>query len=140
MAKAIARYYASTLERATDMADCCPVINTRCLHKLTYNSHCKGDIRSSDSEMFRRVEIYIPLLDAIKQILKYVKFVKELCMHKRKKLKGGVEIGGVMLALIKNEELIVRSQQVLPKKCRDPKIFSVPCTIGDVLLSMPCWT
>ncbi|RDX85253.1 hypothetical protein CR513_33582, partial [Mucuna pruriens] len=33
-----------------DTEDCCPVINTRCLHKLTYNSHCKGDIRSSDSE------------------------------------------------------------------------------------------
>ncbi|RDX95348.1 hypothetical protein CR513_22144, partial [Mucuna pruriens] len=43
-------------------------------------------------QTFRKVEINIPLLDAIKQILKYAKFFKELCTHKRKKLKGDVEI------------------------------------------------
>ncbi|RDX88664.1 hypothetical protein CR513_29722, partial [Mucuna pruriens] len=32
------------------MDDFYPMINARCLHKLTYNSHYKGDIRSSDSE------------------------------------------------------------------------------------------
>ncbi|RDX94578.1 hypothetical protein CR513_23017, partial [Mucuna pruriens] len=67
--------------------------------------------------MFWRVVINISLLDAIKQIPKYAKFLKELCMHKRKKLKGGVEMGGVVSALIKNEEVSTRSQQVLPKKC-----------------------
>ncbi|RDY14560.1 hypothetical protein CR513_00376, partial [Mucuna pruriens] len=44
----------------------------------------------SDEEllkMFRKVEINIPLLDAIKQIPKYAKFLKELCVHKRKKMK-----------------------------------------------------
>ncbi|RDX75735.1 hypothetical protein CR513_44351, partial [Mucuna pruriens] len=40
-------------------------------------------------KMFRKVEINIPLLDTIKQIPKYAKFLKELCMHKRKKMKGG---------------------------------------------------
>ncbi|RDX65192.1 hypothetical protein CR513_56174, partial [Mucuna pruriens] len=44
--------------------------------------------------MFWKVEINIPLLDAIKQIPKYVKFLKELCVHNRKKMKGGVELGG----------------------------------------------
>ncbi|RDY05353.1 hypothetical protein CR513_10831, partial [Mucuna pruriens] len=41
----------------------------------------------SDEEllkMFRKVEINIPLLDAIKQIPKYAKFLKELCVHKRR--------------------------------------------------------
>ncbi|RDY02130.1 hypothetical protein CR513_14462, partial [Mucuna pruriens] len=38
--------------------------------------------------MFHKVEINIPLLDAIKQIPKYKKFHKELCVHKRKKMKG----------------------------------------------------
>ncbi|RDY00935.1 hypothetical protein CR513_15781, partial [Mucuna pruriens] len=50
----------------------------------------------SDEEllkMFRKVEINIPLLDAIKQIPKYAKFLKELCVHKRKKMKGSVEAG-----------------------------------------------
>ncbi|RDX78502.1 hypothetical protein CR513_41221, partial [Mucuna pruriens] len=68
-------------------------------------------------KMFERVKINIPLLDVIKQIPKYAKFLKELCMHKRKKLKGGVEMGGVVSVLIKNEEVNIRSQQALPKKC-----------------------
>ncbi|RDX91835.1 hypothetical protein CR513_26123, partial [Mucuna pruriens] len=53
----------------------------------------------SDEEllkMFRKVEINIPLLDAIKQIPKYAKFLKELCVHKRKKMKGSVEAGGIV--------------------------------------------
>ncbi|RDX63170.1 hypothetical protein CR513_58431, partial [Mucuna pruriens] len=81
-------------------------------------------------KMFRRVEINIPLLDAIKKISKYAKFPKELCMHKRKKMKGGVEMGGVMSALIKNEEVVV-TQQAMPKKSQDPKTFSVPCIISN---------
>ncbi|RDX98852.1 hypothetical protein CR513_18186, partial [Mucuna pruriens] len=44
-------------------------------------------------KMFRKVEINIPLLDVIKQIPKYAKFLKELCVHKRKKMKGSVELG-----------------------------------------------
>ncbi|RDY10475.1 hypothetical protein CR513_05005, partial [Mucuna pruriens] len=81
--------------------------------------------------MFRKVEINIPLLDAIKQIPKYAKFLKELCVHKRKKMKGGVELGGIVSALTRNDDLIAGTRQALPKKCRDPRIFSIPCTIGD---------
>ncbi|RDX74008.1 Retrovirus-related Pol polyprotein, partial [Mucuna pruriens] len=68
-------------------------------------------------KMFRKVEINIPLLNAIKQVPKYAKFLKELCVHKRRKIKGSKEIGGVVSALTKNDE--------------DPGIFSIPCTIGD---------
>jgi len=42
-------------------------------------------------ETFRKVEVNIPLLDAIKQIPKYIKFLKELCTHKRR-LKGNEKI------------------------------------------------
>ncbi|RDX95556.1 hypothetical protein CR513_21900, partial [Mucuna pruriens] len=86
----------------------------------------KSKIDENLLKMFQRVEINILVLDAIKQISKYAKFLKELFMHKRKKMKGGIEMGGVVLALIKNEEVTTKSQQALPKK-----IFSVPCTIGD---------
>ncbi|RDX61444.1 hypothetical protein CR513_60324, partial [Mucuna pruriens] len=88
----------------------------------------------SDEEllkMFQKVEINIPLLDSIKQIPKYAKFLKELCMYKRKKMKGGVELGGIVSALTRNDDLIASTRQALPKKYRDPRIFSVPCTIGD---------
>ncbi|RDX86847.1 hypothetical protein CR513_31772, partial [Mucuna pruriens] len=81
--------------------------------------------------MFQKVEINIPLHDAIKQIPKYTKFLKKLCVHKRKKIKGGAEVEGIVSALTKNEDFTVRAQQTLPKKCRDPRIFSVPFTIGD---------
>ncbi|RDX97291.1 hypothetical protein CR513_19949, partial [Mucuna pruriens] len=77
--------------------------------------------------MFQKVEINIPLLDTIKQVPKYAKFLKELCVHKRRKIKGTREIGGVVSALTKNEELTI----ALPRKCRDLGIFSVPCTIGN---------
>ncbi|RDX78080.1 hypothetical protein CR513_41697, partial [Mucuna pruriens] len=88
----------------------------------------------------QQVEINIPLLDAIKQIPKYAKFLKELCIHKRKKMKGSVEVGGIVSTLTKNEDFTARAQQALLKKCQDPRIFSVPCTIGDFTLPMPCWT
>ncbi|RDX84413.1 hypothetical protein CR513_34535, partial [Mucuna pruriens] len=88
----------------------------------------------SDEEllkMFRKVEINIPLLDAIKQVPKYAKFLKELCVHKRRKIKGSKEIGGMVSALTKNEEFTTGTSRALPQKCRDPGIFYVPCTIGD---------
>ncbi|RDX83929.1 hypothetical protein CR513_35105, partial [Mucuna pruriens] len=88
----------------------------------------------SDEEllkMFRKVEINIPLLDDIKKIPKYAKFLKELSVHKRKKMKGGMELGGIVSTLTRNDELIAGAQQALPKKCQDPGIFSASCTIGD---------
>ncbi|RDY02257.1 Retrovirus-related Pol polyprotein from transposon 17.6, partial [Mucuna pruriens] len=69
--------------------------------------------------MFQQ-KINIPLLDAIKQVPKYAKFSKELCIHKRKKLKVGAKVGAT-----------TRTQPNLPRKCRDPGIFSVSCTIGN---------
>ncbi|RDY10037.1 hypothetical protein CR513_05502, partial [Mucuna pruriens] len=86
-------------------------------------------------KMFQKVEINIPLLDAIKQIPKYTKFLKELCVHKRKKMKRGVELGGIVSALTKNDDLTTGTRQALPKKCRDPEIFSVPCTISDCTIA-----
>ncbi|RDX86107.1 hypothetical protein CR513_32603, partial [Mucuna pruriens] len=46
-------------------------------------------------------------------------------------MKGGVELGGIVSALTRNDDLIADTRQALPKKYRDPKIFSVPCTIGN---------
>ena len=42
-------------------------------------------------EIFRKVEINIPLLDAIKQVPRYAKFLKELCTTKRK-LEGNEKV------------------------------------------------
>ena len=42
-------------------------------------------------ETFKKIEVNIPVIKAIKQILKYVKFFKELCTYKRK-LRGHEKI------------------------------------------------
>ncbi|PIN01369.1 DNA-directed DNA polymerase [Handroanthus impetiginosus] len=75
-------------------------------------------------ETFRKVEVNIPLLDAIKQIPRYAKFLKELCTNK-KKLKGNerISVGENVSAVL---------QRKLPPKCKDPGIFSIPCKIGNV--------
>lgn len=73
-------------------------------------------------ETFRKVEINIPLLDAIKQVPRYAKFLKELCTNKRK-LKGNEKISV-------GENLSAVFQKKLPPKCKDPGMFSIPCKIG----------
>ena len=77
-------------------------------------------------DTFRRVEVNIPLLDAIKQIPKYAKFLKELCTHKRK-LNGNerIRMGRNVSALIG------KPVPHIPEKCKDPGTFTVPCIIGD---------
>ncbi|XP_027170440.1 uncharacterized protein LOC113770231 [Coffea eugenioides] len=74
-------------------------------------------------DVFRRVEINIPLLEAIKQVPKYTKFLKDLCTHKRK-LRGDerVAVGGNVSAML---------QRKLPPKCGDPGMFTIPCKIGN---------
>ena len=77
-------------------------------------------------ETFRKVEVNIPLLDAIKQIPRYVKFLKELCTHKRK-LKGNERI-----SMGRNvSALIGKYVPHIPEKCKDPGTFCIPCIIGN---------
>jgi len=77
-------------------------------------------------ETFRKVEVNIPLLDVIKQILRYAKFLKELCTPKRK-LKGNkrISMGRNVSALIR------KSNPHIPEKCKDPGTFYIPCIIGN---------
>ncbi|XP_062155187.1 uncharacterized protein LOC133863242 [Alnus glutinosa] len=77
-------------------------------------------------ETFRRCEVNIPLLDAIKQVPRYAKFLKELCTIKRKqKLKGCEKVR-------KGENDSAVIQRKLPAKCKDPGMFIIPCTIGNM--------
>ncbi|CAN6544173.1 unnamed protein product [Malus baccata var. baccata] len=74
-------------------------------------------------ETFRNVQVNIPLLDAIKQVPRYAKFLKELCTARRR---------------ISNKEVVQVSENVsavlqrkLPPKCKDPGSFTIPCVIGN---------
>ncbi|KAI3721759.1 hypothetical protein L2E82_32777 [Cichorium intybus] len=75
---------------------------------------------------FRKVEVNIPLLEAIKQVPRYAKFLKELCTSK-KKLKGDETIKV-------NENVSAIIQKRLPPKYKDPGVFTVPCKLGDTYI------
>ena len=80
---------------------------------------------ASDKEIFdtfRKVQVNIPLLEAIKQVPKYAKFLKELCTSKRRLKEGEV--------VRVNENVSAVIQRKLPPKCKDPGSFTIPCTIG----------
>ena len=74
-------------------------------------------------DVFRKIKINIPLLDAIKQVPRYAKFLKELCTNKRK-LKGDEKIH-------MGENVSAVFQKKLPPKCKDPGMFTIPCKIGS---------
>jgi len=76
-------------------------------------------------ETLRKVEINIPLLDAIKQIPSFAKFLKDCCTHKRKfqaheKVALTKEVSAVLL-------------KKLPPKLKDPGSFTIPCRIYEKL-------
>ena len=52
-----------------------------CPHRL--RAPKKVNNHSEIYELFKQVKVNIPLLDAIKQILSYAKFLKDLCTMKR---------------------------------------------------------
>ncbi|CAN6716287.1 unnamed protein product [Malus baccata var. baccata] len=84
----------------------------------------KNDEEEKDIlEMFRKVHVNIPLLNAIKQIPKYAKFLKKLCTtRKRIREKEVVHVSENVSALL---------QRKLPPKCKDPGSFTIPCVIGN---------
>ncbi|KAM1104837.1 hypothetical protein ACFX2J_013162 [Malus domestica] len=74
-------------------------------------------------ETLRKVQVNIPLLDAIKQVPRYAKFLKELCTtRKRISTKEVVKVGENVSAIL---------QCKLPPKCKDPGTFTIPCVIGN---------
>ncbi|GKV13738.1 hypothetical protein SLEP1_g24722 [Rubroshorea leprosula] len=75
-------------------------------------------------EVFKKLHINIPLINAISQMPSYAKFLKEILANKRKL----EEFEMVKL----NEECSVILQNKLPPKLKDPGSFSIPCIIGNV--------
>ncbi|XP_061353726.1 uncharacterized protein LOC133298451 [Gastrolobium bilobum] len=64
------------------------------LEDLRATQSKKQSAKAQDKEIldtFRKVEVNIPLLDAIQQIPRYAKFLKELCTNKRR-LKGDEQV------------------------------------------------
>ncbi|KAM1811184.1 hypothetical protein ACFX1T_027754 [Malus domestica] len=83
----------------------------------------KEEAEKDNLETFRKVQVKIPLLDAIKQVPRYAKFLKELCTtRKRISTKEVVKVGENVLAIL---------QRKMPPKYEDPGSFTIPCVIGN---------
>ncbi|XP_021755319.1 uncharacterized protein LOC110720585 [Chenopodium quinoa] len=82
-------------------------------------------------ETFSKCEVNIPLLNLIKSVPRFAKFMKELCTIKRKHKLGGKEKVKV------SAHVSAVFQKKLPEKCSDPGMFTVPVTIGDTTFHRP---
>ncbi|KAL5573761.1 hypothetical protein UlMin_023358 [Ulmus minor] len=74
-------------------------------------------------DIFKSLHINLPFVDMLEQMPKYAKFLKEVLSNKRK-LEANEK---VMLT----EECSAILQTKLPPKLKDPRSFTIPCTISD---------
>ncbi|EEF35670.1 conserved hypothetical protein [Ricinus communis] len=78
-------------------------------------------------DLFKQLKINLPFVEAISQMAKYAKFLKEILSNNRKL----EDLGQVVL----NEECSAILQNKLPLKRRDLESFTIPCMIGDLSIS-----
>ena len=76
-------------------------------------------------EVFKKLQINSPFADALKQMLSYVKFLKDILSKKR----NLEDYDTISLT----EECSAILQKKLPKKLKYPESFTIPCTIGNVV-------
>ncbi|RVW94478.1 Pro-Pol polyprotein [Vitis vinifera] len=74
-------------------------------------------------DIFKSLHINLPFVDMLEQISKYAKFLKEVLSNKRKLM----DSEKVMFT----EECNAILQRKLPPKLKDPRNFTIHCTIGD---------
>ncbi|XP_070022474.1 uncharacterized protein [Nicotiana sylvestris] len=74
--------------------------------------------------MLSQVQLNIPLVDVLREIPKYDKYIKDIVDHKRRL----TEFKTVALT----EECTSRVQNKLPQKLKDPGSFTIPVRIGNI--------
>ncbi|XP_035837803.1 uncharacterized protein LOC118485606 [Helianthus annuus] len=78
-------------------------------------------------EMFKQLHINIPFVEALAQMPKYAKFLKDILSNKQK-LED-------MSCVVMNESYYAILQNRLPTKMGDPGSFTLPCLIGNMSVS-----
>ncbi|XP_021979601.1 uncharacterized protein LOC110875704 [Helianthus annuus] len=78
-------------------------------------------------EMFKQLHINIPFVEALAQMPKYAKFLKDIPSNKQK-LED-------MSCVVMNESFSAILQNRLPTKMGDPGSFTLPCLIGNMSVS-----
>ena len=74
-------------------------------------------------ELFKQVKVNIPLLDSIKKILSYAKFLKDVCTVKRKL--------GVNKDTFMTEQSTSLIRNNLPPKYKDPRSPTISIVVGN---------
>ncbi|XP_073309925.1 uncharacterized protein [Primulina huaijiensis] len=83
----------------------------------------KSNLNSDIYDIFKQVKVNIPLLDAIKQVPSYAKFLKDLCTVKRKlNVKKKAFLAEQVSAIIQNNNAL---------KYKDPGCPTISCIIGE---------
>ncbi|KAH9780390.1 hypothetical protein KPL71_008058 [Citrus sinensis] len=83
----------------------------------------KGKSTGEILEIFKQVSVNIPLLDVIKQVSSYAKFLKDFCTKKRNIL--------VQKKTFLTENVSSLLQHKIPLKCKDPGSPTISCSIGN---------
>ncbi|XP_057760461.1 uncharacterized protein LOC130980837 [Arachis stenosperma] len=91
-----------------------------------FNKETKDQHFPKFLEVFKKLEINIPLAEALEQMPLYAKFLKELINKKR----SWHEKETIMLT----EECSAVIQRGIPSKLKDPESFFLPCTIGSLTI------
>nr|GEW27672.1 hypothetical protein [Tanacetum cinerariifolium] len=88
----------------------------------------KGPLSEDMWETFKQVKINLPLIDAIKQILTYTKYLKDFCTQKRK-LKATLPKN---IDLIEHVSMVISSS--LPPKFKDPEAPLILVVVGNIAI------
>ena len=83
----------------------------------------KKGVMAEVFNIFTKADVNLPLLDLISQVPTYAKFVRNLCVHKRKLPTNGKVV-------LKEEASAIIQRRASPD-LHDPTSFVVGCTIGE---------
>ena len=75
-------------------------------------------------EIFKKLHINIPFVDELEQMPSYVKFMKDIIANKKK-------LRDYYKTFAMSEECSAILQRKLPPKLKDPRSFTIPCSIGN---------
>ncbi|XP_061353868.1 uncharacterized protein LOC133298561 [Gastrolobium bilobum] len=94
--------------------------------KVPYPQRLKQEVQKQRYtkflDIFKKLQVNIPFAEALENMPNYARFMKDLLSRKRKLR----ECETVNLT----EECNAISEKKLPTKVKDPRSFSIPCTIG----------
>ncbi|XP_015932308.1 uncharacterized protein LOC107458597 [Arachis duranensis] len=91
-----------------------------------FNKEIKDQQFPKFLEVFKKLEINIPLAEVLEQMPLYAKFLKELINKKRS--------WNEKETVILTQECSAVIQRGLPPKLKDPRSFILSCTIGSITL------